>query len=154
MYVHLQDKSGCPLADHAELLSVAARRGGPLDNGPLRFLRQQLSHECANGGESFRIIRILSQSVEICGNQPIKAAAPEPAGARCFDRPSDTSVRTSSLPPEVALSLAPARQDSPWSFGQPRSPQGFLVLGDVFGASIRAQRVFEIGNTKRGVKSP
>ena len=34
-----------------------------------------------------------------------------------------------------------------WSFGQPGLPQSFFVSREVFGTPIRAQHVFEIGNT-------
>jgi hypothetical protein len=33
-----------------------------------------------------------------------------------------------------------------WSFGQPSSPQSFLISREVFGMPIRANHVFEIGN--------
>ena len=34
-----------------------------------------------------------------------------------------------------------------WSFGQPGLPQSFFVSREVIGMPIRAQHVFEIGNT-------
>ena len=40
------------------------------------------------------------------------------------------------------------------SFGQPGSPQSFLVLFDVFGLPIGAQHIFEIGNAQFGVQLP
>ena len=41
-----------------------------------------------------------------------------------------------------------------WSFGQPGLPQSFFQSREVFGAPIRAQQVFESGNTQLGTELP
>ena len=47
----------------------------------------------------------------------------------------------------IRSSSPPASTWLRWSFGQPGLPQSFFISREVFGTPIRAQHVFESGNT-------
>src|SRR5260370_35525990 len=72
---------------------------------------------------------------------------------------SQTSHHVRFVPlAEVALIRSTRRDRATtwlrWSFGQPGLPQSFLVSREVFGMPIRANHVFETGNTQRGIELP
>src|SRR5207253_5993612 len=136
----------------AEARSTEERSQGPLsDQGPETVHRRAIPSQEANtnlthyplitfGAGTFALA--IAEQVDVRNTRAKRKCSPRsPIAGLCQQRKSRLFDHF----------VANGRALLQWSLGQPGSPQSFFQSREVFSTPIRAQQVFDSGNTQRGI---